>query len=300
MMRRCLAALCLVVACAGRQPKPATSGGAGASDVRRPEAYAFEEKLMFVQGPVGKLRVSDGGEGGGVPVVFVHGLGSTFHVWRAQLDHFRQTRRAVAYDQRAHGESDAPKNDDYRIESMAEDLHAVVRSLGIDRFFLVGHSMAGTVVSAYQGKHPDTLAGVVYVDAVGDMSGLPRDAVEKIEKREAAPGYDTNEMVQDYERMVGPKARPATRQAVLESASRFSPRAFAAIRRSMVRYDPKEDVERYRGPKLAVEVEGNDFPGMASKLPGVKKRTIPDVSHWLMLDDPGSLDKALDAFFAGS
>jgi pimeloyl-ACP methyl ester carboxylesterase len=281
MMRGCLATLCLV-ACAGTQPKP---------DSR-------QEKLMFVQGPAGKLRVSDGGQGG-VPVVFVHGLGSNFQVWRAQLDHFRQTRRAVAYDQRAHGESDAPKNGDYRIESMAEDLHAVVKSLGIDRFFLVGHSMAGTVVSAYQGRYPDTLAGVVYVDAVGDMSGLPRDAVEKVEKREAAPDYDTNEMVQDYERMVGPKARPATRQAVLESASRFSPRAFAAIRRSMVRYDPKEDVERYRGPKLAVEAEGNDFPGMASKLPGVKKRTIPNVSHWLMLDDPAALDKALDAFFAG-
>jgi pimeloyl-ACP methyl ester carboxylesterase len=282
MMRRCLPTLCLVVACAGAQRQPARA----------------EEKLMFVQGHAGKLRVSDGGQGG-VPVVFVHGLGSTFQVWRAQLDHFRQTRRAVAYDQRAHGESDAPKNGDYRIESMAEDLHAVVKSLGINRFFLVGHSMAGTVVSAYQGKHPDTLAGVVYVDAVGDMSGLPRDAVEEVEKREAAPDYDTNEMVQDYERMVGPKARPATRQAVLESASRFSPRAFAAIRRSMVRYDPKEDVERYRGPKLAVEAEGNEFAGMASNLPGVKKRTIPNVSHWLMLDDPASLDKALDAFLAG-
>jgi len=280
MTRSFFATLCLA-ACAGTQPK-ATA----------------QEKLMFVQGPAGKLRVSDGGQGG-VPVVFVHGLGSEWKVWREQLDHFRKTRRAVAYDQRAHGESDAPKNGDYRIESMAEDLHAVVKSLGIDRFFLVGHSMAGTVVSAYQGKHPETLAGVVYVDAVGDMSGLPRDAVEKVEKREAAPDYDTNEMVQDYERMVGPKARPATREAVLESASRFSPRAFAAIRRSMVRYDPKEDVERYRGPKLAVEVEGNDFPGMASKLPDVKKRTIPNVSHWLMLDDPASLDKALDAFFAG-
>jgi len=281
MTRRFFATLCLA-ACAGTQPNP---------DPR-------PEKVTFVQGPAGKLRVSDGGQGG-VPVVFVHGLGSEWKVWRAQLDHFRKTRRAVAFDQRAHGESDPSKNGDYRIESMAEDLHAVVKSLGIDRFFLVGHSMAGTVVSAYQGRHPDTLAGVVYVDAVGDMSGLPRDAVEKIEKREAAPDYDTNEMVQDYERMVSAKARPATRQAVLESASRFSPLAFAAIRRSMVRYDPKEDVGRYRGPKLAVEVEGNDFPGMASKLPGVKKQTILDVSHWLMLDDPASLDKALDAFFAG-
>jgi pimeloyl-ACP methyl ester carboxylesterase len=254
---------------------------------------------MFVHGPAGQLRVSDGGQGSAVPVVFVHGLGSNFLVWREQLDHFRKTRRAIAYDQRAHGESDAPKDGDYRIQSMAADLRAVVTTLGIERFYLVGHSMAGVVLSAYQGKYPDSLAGVVYVDAVGDMSQLDRNAVAAIEKRESSPDYGSKEMVEDYGRMVSAKARPETRQAVLDAASRFSPRAFAAIRSSMVRYDPKLDVERYRGPKLAVEVQGNEFPGMASHLPGVKLETIPDVSHWLMLDDPGALDEKLDAFLAG-
>jgi len=284
-----LAACAWFAACAGAQQRP---------DAALPKSSA-EEKLMFVQGPAGRLRVSDGGQGNALPVVFVHGLGSNWMVWREQLDHFRKTRRAVAYDQRAHGESDAPKDSDYKIQSMAADLHAVVASLGIDRFLLVGHSMAGTVVSAYQGRYPDSLAGVVYVDAVGDMSRLDRDAVAAVEKRESSPDYGTEQMVADYGRMVSPKARPQTRKAVLDAASRFSPRAFAAIRSSMVRYDPMLDVERYRGLKLAVEVEGNEFPGMASHLPGVKRETIPDVSHWLMLDDPAALDAKLDAFFAG-
>ena len=38
-------------------------------------------------------QIPDGGQGG-VPVVFVHGLGSEWSVWREQLDHFRKTRRA--------------------------------------------------------------------------------------------------------------------------------------------------------------------------------------------------------------
>jgi pimeloyl-ACP methyl ester carboxylesterase len=288
-MKIAFALLGACAACASSQPRPATPGAATTS---------AKEKLIFVQGPAGRLRVSDGGQGNATPVVFVHGLGSNWQVWREQLDHFRRTRRAVAYDQRAHGESDPPRDGDYRIQSMAEDLHAVVASLGIDRFFLVGHSMAGTVVSAYQGKYPGSLAGVVYVDAVGDMSKTPRDVVEKLEKKESSPEYGTEQMVADYGHMVSAKARPKTRKAVLEAASRFSPRAFAAIRSSMVRYDPRPDVERYPGPKLAIEVEGNEFPGMASHLPNVKRETIPDVSHWLMLDDPEALDEKLDAFFA--
>src|SRR5207237_7833190 len=109
------------------------------------------------------------------------------------------------------------------------------------------------------------------------------------------PDYGSNEMVADYERMVGPKARPETRQAVLDAASRFSPRAFAAIRSNMVRYDPRLDVERYRGPKLAVEVQGNEFPGMASHLPGVKAGTIPEDSHCLLIDNPRPPDEYVDA-----
>ena len=37
---------------------------------------------------------------------------------------------------------------------------------------------------------------------------------------------------------------------------------------------------------------------MASNLPGMARRTVPNVSHWLMLDDPAALDRELDAFLA--
>src|SRR5205814_9389999 len=107
-------------------------------------------------------------------------------------------------------------------------------------------SMGWPVVSACAGPDPDSRAGVVDVDAVGDRSRPDRDAVAAVEKRESSPDYGTEQMVPDYGQMVSPKARPPTRKAVLDTASRFSPRAFAAIRSSMVRYDPMLDVERYR------------------------------------------------------
>jgi len=52
---------------------------------------ATGERIRFVQGGAGKLRVSDGGEGG-VPVVLVHGLGSELETWRPVLDRLRGGR----------------------------------------------------------------------------------------------------------------------------------------------------------------------------------------------------------------
>src|SRR6185436_9150857 len=44
--------------------------------------------------------------GGGVPIVFLHGVGSDKSVWAPQLDHFGKSRRAVAFDYPGYGESE--------------------------------------------------------------------------------------------------------------------------------------------------------------------------------------------------
>ena len=244
---------------------------------------------MFVEGGAGRLRVSDGGSGG-IPVVFHHGLGSDWTCWGAQLDHLRATRRAVAFDARGHGESDrAPA---YSIEALADDLDRVVTQLGIARFVLVGHSFAGTVLSAYAGKHPDKLAALVYVDAVGDASSTPPEIKEYFRKKDADL---TLQKLQDmYGEMLGPKAKAETRRRILASAARLDLPAFAMLRGQMGDFHAGEALERFGGPRFAIDAEGNDSPILAAHLPGVQRRTIAGVSHWLMLDDPEAFNAALD------
>src|SRR5688572_7504733 len=55
-------------------------------------------KQDWIPGPAGRIYIDDGGEGGGLPVVFAHSYaGNTTH-WAAQLAHLRASRRAVAFD----------------------------------------------------------------------------------------------------------------------------------------------------------------------------------------------------------
>ncbi|HEV8456805.1 MAG TPA: alpha/beta fold hydrolase [Methylomirabilota bacterium] len=56
--------------------------------------------------------------------------------------------RALALDQRGHGDSNAPHDADYRIASMAHDLAAFADTLRLERFPLVGHSMGGRRAAA--------------------------------------------------------------------------------------------------------------------------------------------------------
>ncbi|HEX9602340.1 MAG TPA: alpha/beta fold hydrolase [Myxococcales bacterium] len=223
-----------------------------------------------------------------MPVVLVHGLGSELETWRPVLDRLRGSRRAIAYDQRGHGQSDPAG--EYSIAALAGDLGRVVEQLGLPRFWLAGHSFSGTVVSAYAAEHPEKLAGAVYVDAVGDASG--GEMKEYFRQHDA--GMTLERLQAAYGEMLGPKARPATRSAVLASAARMDLKAFAALRGDMGEFDGLSAARRYGGPRFAVEADGEENAFRASHLPGTKRIAVPGVSHWLMLDDPQATARALE------
>lgn len=261
-----------------------------------PEGVGVEH-LGRVEGKAGRLRVSDGGAGG-TPVVFLHGLGSDLEVWRAQLDHLRPGRRAVAYDQRGHGESDKARDGVYTVEALVEDLEAVRSALGISRMILVGHSMSGVVLTTYAGRYPDRVAGLFYLDATGDAHAFPRAQVEALVARETAPSFGAAERHAVFEEMLQ-QARPGTRERVLASLDRLDPPAFGLLRKAIfelvdgpARYAP------YRGPAVALEGGDQVFPGAASIVLGLRRVAVHDVCHWFQLDDPAAVNRELDEFLA--
>src|SRR5437667_5995364 len=107
----------------------------------------------WIEGTLGRLRVDDGGRGG-LPVLFVHGNGGNRTQWKAQLEHLRQTRRAVAFDLRGMGDSEPAGDADYSVAGFSQDVAAIADALGLERFVLAGHSFGGAVVADYAGKHP--------------------------------------------------------------------------------------------------------------------------------------------------
>ena len=124
--------------------------------------------MHTISGPSGKLVVDDGGSGG-LPVVFLHSFGGAADQWKPQLDHLRKSRRAVAFDLRGHGKSDAPADSNYSVEAFANDVGVVVDALDIKRFVLVGHSLGGNAAIAYASNHGDRVAGLVVEGTSGKM-----------------------------------------------------------------------------------------------------------------------------------
>jgi pimeloyl-ACP methyl ester carboxylesterase len=106
-----------------------------------------------------RTRLAFDVEGSGAPVVFLHGLTFDRRTWRPILDRLDGAVRAVTIDLPAHGESAGPPKP---LEPVAEQIHEVVTSLGIERPVVVGHSFGAALACLYTSTHPSL--GLVTVD----------------------------------------------------------------------------------------------------------------------------------------
>ena len=94
--------------------------------------------------------------GEGAPVVLLHGLTATRrYVVMGSRALERSGHRVVAYDARAHGQSDRPRDpQDYGYERLADDLLAVLDDRGIERAVLAGASMGAHTLDRVRARPP--------------------------------------------------------------------------------------------------------------------------------------------------
>ena len=201
------------------------------------------------------LNVDDGGPGG-LPVVFVHSAAGTTGHWSHQLEHLRASRRALAVDLRGHGRSAAPASPETTVEQFSEDIGAVADALGLERFVLVGHSFGGAVATAFAGRHPDRVAGLLLLDPASDGRLIPPEQAEGI--LQALRGEDYLETLEAYWSPMLEVSTPEVRERVL-GALRSTPHdTVYATLHCLLAFDPVSALDCYRGPKRAIITRFNE------------------------------------------
>ena len=126
---------------------------------------------------------------GDQPVVFAHAWALNGDMWSYQLTELMTAGfRCITYDRRGHGRSDRPPTG-YDIDTLADDLAAVIEGLDLSGITLIGHSMGTAEVIRYLTRHgAGRIARVVLSGTVTPMllqgpdnpDGIPDDAVAQV------------------------------------------------------------------------------------------------------------------------
>lgn len=110
-----------------------------------------------------RLEVLDWG-GAGRRVVLLSGLGGTAHTFDDFAPKLTAGSHAYGITRRGFGASSVPASG-YDANRLGDDVLAVLDSLKLSGSVLVGASLGGEELSSVGSRHPDRVAGLVYLDA---------------------------------------------------------------------------------------------------------------------------------------
>ena len=246
----------------------------------------------------GLVGVADNGTRRGVPILFLHGVGSDKSVWRPQLDHYRGVRPAIAMDYPGYGESapqPAATRDDY-----ARAAFALLDALGHDRAHICGLSLGGVVAIAMHSQAPGRCASLVLADSFAvhpDGRG--------IFDRSIAASSDLRALAEArVDVLIAQPAEPAIRAEVVETMAAIDPAAYRLAAEAVWLADQSDRVAAIDVPTLVL-CGGLDVvtppalsEALAASIVGAELRLIAGAGHLSNIEAPVEFNSAVDNFLA--
>jgi non-heme chloroperoxidase len=110
-----------------------------------------------------KLEVLDWG-GQGRPVILLAALGATAQVYDSFAPKLATRYHVYGITRRGFGASSVPVSG-YSADQLGDDVLKVIDLLKLNRPIILGHSMAGEELSSVGSRHPDKIAGLIYLEA---------------------------------------------------------------------------------------------------------------------------------------
>lgn len=242
------------------------------------------------------LNIALAGEPANPAVILLHGFPESHRTWREVAPRLEDRFFLVMPDQRGFAASDLPQDvEDYKTETLIDDVFALADALGLEQFALVGHDWGGAIAWGAALRGDPRLTRLAIVNAPHPVI-FQKSLIQSPEQC-AASQYITAFRAPGFEKMVEAngfewffdttfarhvdvaKVSPSERQQYIADWSR--PGAFNAM------------LNWYRGSKIVVPP-----PGMTMPLPDWLLRPFPAVAVptlviWGM-KDPALLPLQLD------
>jgi pimeloyl-ACP methyl ester carboxylesterase len=234
---------------------------------------------------------------GDTALVFLHGWCGDREYWKHQVEPFAADYRVVTLDQAGHGESGKDRKE-WTVESLAGDVEALVKELGLRRVILVGHSMGGSVSLAAAKRMPGTVVAVVGVDTLQNVEyKWPEET-----RKQFVDGFE-KDFKGTLRMMLGgllpEKVDPELKKWLLTRAEDQDPTMAIGLMRDMTRLDGTTLMKAVGVPVRCINSTGGFQFHRPTEVAVNKKYadynavTIDAVGHYPMLEKPAEFNQKL-------
>jgi 3-oxoadipate enol-lactonase len=246
-----------------------------------------------------KLRYDLAGHG--PAVVLLHPVGLDRSFVKPVASRLRSEFKVLAVDQRGHGESRATEPatslDDY-----ADDLHALIATLGLAPLAVVGFSFGGMVAQTLALKYPGDVAALVPCACGSTLPAPARDIA-----RSRGDDARKDGMAAVLEATLDRWFTPAFRAAGKDQPARArllsdDVEGWAQAWHAMAQIDTLPRLGAVRVPTLCVagELDKSSPPpvlkAIANAIPGARYAELSGAPHMIFIEQPDETARVIGAF----
>ena len=235
------------------------------------------------------------------PVLMLsNSLGTTLHMWEAQVAPFTQHFRLVRYDRRGHGKSGVPKGP-YTMERLGRDVLAVLDGLGVKKINWCGLSMGGMVGQWLGANAPERVERLVLTNTSSffpDKNGW-NERLKLVEEKGIA-AFAAQNMARWFTK--GFLEREPQTVAGIQAMFAATPlEGYLACGAAVRDMDHRDLLPRIKAPTLviagkhdgATPPEANEY--ISNHIPGAKFALV-DAAHLSNIEQSEAYTKAVLAF----
>jgi pimeloyl-ACP methyl ester carboxylesterase len=248
----------------------------------------------------GTILFYEEAEGGGPPILLVHGWCCDHTYFAPQFEYFgSRGHRVVAVDLRGHGHSDKP-HQRYTMQIFADDLAWICDQIGVDKPVVVGHSMGGVVAFDLAARYPNLPAAVVMLDAAVVLPSSARTATAAFLEKLRGPSY--REALREYvtNSLFIPTDDQERKKRVLESMSSAPQQIMVSTFEALPDYDPTEATGGLAVPAVYIAADEvqprSDMTRFHELAPQILYGKTVGSGHFCQLEVPEQINAMIDRF----
>jgi pimeloyl-ACP methyl ester carboxylesterase len=261
---------------------------------------------LTTQGEIFLMQLYARDVGEGTPLVLLHAFPLSSAMWLGQREQLAKKFRVITPDLRGFGGS-VLGTDEPSIDTMADDVVALLRSKGVAKAVIGGMSMGGYVAMAMCRRHPDRVRGLILADtkATAD-SETARQNRERIADRIVNEGRVDVLAEELLPNLVGPttfRQRALVYGRVRGLLQATPPAAAAWAQRAMAaRQDSMETLRGVKVPALVIVgsedtlATEEDARAMVEALPNAVLQVIPRAGHLCAIEQPDLFNQTVTEF----
>lgn len=241
------------------------------------------------------------GKEGSPWLVLSHSLACTVRMWDPQIETFKGGYRILAYDMRGHGASAAPKGP-YALDMLAEDVLALMKSVGVKRATFIGLSIGGMIGQTLALKNAAPFNGMVLADTghtqTPDMIKQWQDRIRIAESQGMGPLVPPT-----MERwFTAPFRSSPPAQAIARLIADTPVAGYVGCGQAIMKLSTTARLKDIRLPVLAITGEADGAAAatrhIGESIPGARFVSIPNAAHIANVEQPEAFNRPLREFLS--